>query len=234
MKHGKKVRDARAKIDRTQLYDLRQALELAQTARFAKFAESVDISVNLNVNPRHADQMVRGAVVLPRGLGKTVRVLVFAKGEKAQEATDAGADFVGGEELVDKIQGGWLEFDKCIATPDMMRFVGRVGKVLGPRSLMPNPKVGTVTMDVGRAVTEARAGRLEFRVEKAGIIHSPVGRASFPVDHLVENALAILEQLQKLRPASVKGTYIKKIAVSTTMGPGVRVDTNTVVQELKA
>ena len=225
MKRGKNFEAALAKVDRDNFYNLKDAIALAIDARFAKFSESVDMAFNLNVNPRHADQMVRGAVVLPHGLGKEVRVLVFAKGDKATEATDAGADAVGGEDLVAKIKGGWLDFDKCIATPDMMRYVGQVGKILGPRGMMPNPKVGTVTMDVTRAVTEAKSGRLEFRVDKSGIVHAPVGRAGFSAEQLYENAQALVDMLEKLRPASVKGKYIKRMNVSTTMGAGVRVDT---------
>ncbi len=224
MKLGKNVKEARAKVDRDKCYPLEEALVLATSARYAKFSESVDVSFNLNVNPRHADQMVRGALVLPNGLGKEVRVLVFAKGDKATEATDAGADTVGGEDLVAKIKGGWLDFDKCIATPDMMRYVGQVGKVLGPRGLMPNPKVGTVTMDVTRAVTEAKSGRLEFRVDKSGILHAPVGRVEFSAEQLLENTQALVDLVVKLRPASVKGGYLKRMNVSTTMGVGVRVD----------
>ena len=232
-RHGKKARESRANIDRNTRLALEDAIAQAVAARYAKFDESVDLAINLNVNPRHADQMVRGAVVLPNGLGKAVRVLVFAKGDKAAEAEAAGADFVGAEDIVAKIQGGWLEFDKCIATPPMMRFVGRVGKVLGPRGLMPNPKVGTVTVDVARAVKEAKSGRLEFRVEKAGIIHTSIGRSSFATELLVENALALFEVLQKLRPATVKGTYFKRITVSTTMGPGVKVDEAAVAAAVK-
>ena len=225
---------ARATVDRSVLYDLKEALGLATAGKYGKFSESVDIALNLNVNPRHSDQMVRGAVVLPHGLGKDVRVLVFAKGDKESEATEAGAEFVGGEDLVAKIKGGWLDFDKCIATPDMMRYEGQVGKILGPRGLMPNPKVGTVTLDVGRAVSEAKSGRLEFRVEKTGIIHASVGRADFDTDKLYENAYALVEMLQKLRPASVKGTYFKRISVSTTMGPGIWVDAAALTAEMKA
>jgi len=202
-------------------------MALAKDASFVKFDEAVDLAFNLNVDPRHADQMVRGATTLPNGLGKSVRVCVFAKGDKAQEARDAGADVVGDEDLTEKIKGGWLEFDKCIATPDMMRYVGQVGKILGPRGLMPNPKVGTVTMDVSTAVTEAKSGRVEFRVDKAGTVHVGIGRVSFDADKLTENAQTIVDMIQKLRPASVKGTYLKKLAVSTTMGPGIGVDVAT-------
>lgn len=232
-KYGKRVREARAKIDPEGRYELSDALELLKSLKGAKFDESVDFAIVLNVNPRHADQMVRGAVVLPHGLGKTVRIAVFAQGAHAQQALDAGADVVGAEDLVEKIKGGWLDFDKCIATPPMMRFVGQVGKILGPRGLMPNPKVGTVTMDVERAVREAKSGRLEFRVEKAGIVHASIGRASFDAEKLQDNAMALFETLQKLRPASVKGGYFKRIAVSTTMGPGIKVDENSVLSALK-
>ena len=232
-KRGKKMREARAKVDRDKLLSLEDAMALAVSAKWSKFDESVDVAINLNVNPRHAEQMVRGACVLPHGLGKSVTVCVFAKGDKAAEATEAGADVVGAEDLVARIQGGWLDFEKCIATPDMMRFVGRVGKILGPRGLMPNPKVGTVTMNVAQAVKEAKSGRLEFRVEKAGIIHTSVGRSNFEPSQLVENTMALLEVLQKLRPATVKGAYFKKIGVSTTMGPGIRVDEGAIAAVLK-
>jgi len=224
---GKNIKEARAKVDRTQHYSMADAMQLAKEASYAKFDEAVDLAMNLNVDPRHADQMVRSAVVLPHGLGRTVRVAVFAKGEKAQEARDAGADIVGDEDLTEKIKGGWMEFDKCIATPDMMRFVGQVGKILGPRGLMPNPKVGTVTMDVSKAVGEAKSGRVEFRAEKAGVVHATIGRVSFDADKLAENAETLMEQVMKLRPPSVKGAYISKLVVSTTMGPGILVDTST-------
>jgi large subunit ribosomal protein L1 len=233
MAAGKNIKNAREKIDRNKEYSLAEACNLATSLHYSKFNESVDVAINLNVNPKHADQMVRGAVVLPNGLGKDVKVAVFAKGEKAQEATDAGAEVVGAEDLVEKIKGGWLDFDKCIATPDMMRFVGQVGKVLGPRGLMPNPKVGTVTMDVGRAVTEAKSGRLEFRVEKSGIVHASVGRVKFTPEQLTENASVLCEVLHKMRPASVKGTYFQRMSVSTTMGPGIKVDTATLLAELQ-
>ena len=233
-RHGKNMRDALARIDREARYSLTDGVELIKAIAFAKFDESVDLAVNLNVNPRHADQMVRGACVLPHGLGKTVRVAVFAKGDKAEAARAAGADVVGDEDLVAKIQGGWTEFDKCIATPDMMRFVGRVGKILGPRGLMPNPKVGTVTMNVENAVKEAKSGRLEFRVEKAGIVHTTIGRRSFETTQLVDNAMTLIDQLQRLRPASVKGSYFLTIAISTTHGPGVKIDEAEVLASLKA
>ena len=222
---GKRIRAARETIDRTQRYEIDAAVELVKKYASAKFDESVDIAVRLGVNPRHADQMIRGATVLPHGTGKSVRVAVFAKGDKVAEAEEAGADVVGGEELVKKIQDeGWLEFDKAIATPDMMGLVGRIGRVLGPRGLMPNPKVGTVTFDVAAAVKESKGGKVDFRVEKAGIIHAPIGRASFDADKLKENALAIIDILIKMKPSTAKGTYVKSVTLSSTMGPGVPVD----------
>jgi large subunit ribosomal protein L1 len=221
---GKQYREQRKRVDTTRPYGLRDALDLVKTAHFAKFDETVDLAVRLGVDPKQSDQMVRGAVVLPHGLGKSVRVLVFAKGEKEKEARDAGADYVGAEDMIQKIQEGWLDFDKAIATPDMMGAVGRLGKILGPRGLMPNPKVGTVTFDIGRAVREAKAGKVEFRVDKAGNVHAPVGKVSFGADHLAENASAILEAVVRAKPAAAKGTYLKNIVISTTMGPGVKVD----------
>jgi len=205
-------------------YTLSDALALVTSTARAKFDETVEAAVRLGVNPAHADQMVRGSVVLPNGLGKTVRVLVFAKGEKEKEALDAGADYAGSDEFIEKIKSGWLEFDRVVATPDMMGNVGKLGKILGPRGLMPNPKVGTVTFDVGTAVKEVKAGKVEFRVEKAGIVHSPVGKVSFGPDKLMENIQALIEMIVKLKPATSKGTYVKGIAISSTMGPGVRVD----------
>ncbi|PLY00686.1 MAG: 50S ribosomal protein L1 [Desulfuromonas sp.] len=225
---GKNYTEARAKIDRNQVYELDQALTMIKDMSFAKFDETVDLSVRLGVDPRKADQMVRGAVVLPNGLGKDIRVLVFAKGEKAQEAEAAGADFVGGDDLVEKIQGGWFEFDTAIATPDMMGTVGKIGKLLGPRGLMPNPKVGTVTFEVGKAVEEAKSGKVEYRVEKAGIVHAPVGKVSFDVEKLRGNVLALMDALVKAKPSSAKGTYLKKISISSTMGPGMNLDVSTV------
>ncbi len=224
-KSGKKFQKALEKVDRLRRYSLEEALALVPEISWGKFDESVDLAVNLGVNPAHADQMVRGTVVLPHGTGKTVRVAVFAKGEKEKEAREAGADVVGAEDLVEKIQGGWLEFDKAVATPDLMGLVGRLGRVLGPRGLMPNPKTNTVTTDVAGAVRELKAGRVEYRVEKAGIVHIPVGRKSFPAEHLRENAQAVLDSLIKAKPSSAKGTYIKAITVSTTMSPGVKVET---------
>ncbi|MSM41485.1 MAG: 50S ribosomal protein L1 [Geobacter sp.] len=229
---AKKHTAAMAKVDRTRNYPLKEGVELVKASAYAKFDETVDIAVRLGVDPRHADQMVRGAVVLPNGLGKDVRVLVFAKGEKEKEARDAGADYVGAEDLVAKIQEGWFDFDTAIATPDMMGVVGKIGKLLGPRGLMPNPKVGTVTFDVGRAVKESKSGKVEFRVEKAGIIHAPVGKASFEGTKLEENILALVDALMKAKPSAAKGTYVKKICLSTTMGPGVRLDAADVAASL--
>jgi large subunit ribosomal protein L1 len=224
-KHGKKYLAARNLLDRTKRYELTEALSLAKKIHPASFDETVEVAVRLGVDPRHADQMIRGSVVMPHGVGKVPRVAVFAKGEKEKEALEAGADYVGAEDLVAKIQQeGWLEFDRAVATPDMMGLVGRLGKILGPRGLMPNPKSGTVTFDVGRVVREIKAGKVEFRVDKAGIIHAPVGRVSFADDALVENARALIEALIRLKPASSKGQYIKGIAVSSTMGPGLKVD----------
>lgn len=224
MATGKNIKNAKELIDRSQVYGIEDALELLKKGAFAKFDETVDISVRLGVDPRKADQMVRGAVVLPNGLGKTVRVLVFAKGDKAQEAEAAGADFVGGDDLVEKIQGGWYDFDTAIASPDMMGVVGKIGRLLGPRGLMPNPKVGTVTMDVARAVQEAKSGKIEYRVEKAGIVHAPVGKVSFDADKLKENILLLLDVLVKAKPSAAKGTYLKKISISSTMGAGINLD----------
>lgn len=222
---GKKYRDSIEKIDRQKRYtDATEAMQAVKNMTTTKFDSSVDVAVRLGVDPRHADQMVRGAVVLPNGIGKTVRVIVFAAGEKEKEARDAGADAVGADDLIKKIQDGWFEFDKAIATPDMMGKVGRLGRVLGPRGLMPNPKVGTVTMDIARAVKESKAGRVEFRVEKAGIVHAPIGRASFDADKLAENFKAFMDTIAKLRPASTKGQYIKSVSISSTMSPSVKMD----------
>lgn len=221
---GKKFAAGASLVDRTKLYDLSEAVSISQKAAFAKFDESVDASIKLGVDPRHSDQMVRGAVVLPNGTGKTVRILVFAKGDKAQEAQVAGADVVGGDELVAKVEGGYLEFDKVVATPDMMGKVGKLGKVLGPRGLMPNPKVGTVTNDVAKAIRELKSGMVEFRVDKAGIIHAPIGRKKFATDKLVENMKALMDALIKAKPAGSKGIYLKGINISTTMGPGIKID----------
>lgn len=225
---GKKHKEAKAKVDRTRAYPLEEGLALMKQASYAKFDETVELCVRLGVDPRKADQMVRGAVVLPNGLGKTVRVLVFAKGEKAQEAQAAGADYVGADDLVAKIQEGWFEFDTAIATPDMMGTVGKIGKLLGPRGLMPNPKVGTVTFEVGRAVTESKSGKVEYRAEKAGIVHAPIGKVSFGEEQLKGNLVALMDALIKAKPSTSKGVYLKKISVSSTMGPGVNLDIPTV------
>lgn len=223
-KRGKKYLEAAKKIDAAKRYPIDEATELVVASARAKFDETVSAAVRLGVNPAHADQMVRGSVVLPNGLGKSVRVLVFAKGEKEREALDAGADVVGSDDMVEKIRGGWLEFDRVIATPDMMGSVGKLGKILGPRGLMPNPKVGTVTFDVGRTVKELKAGKVEFRVEKAGIVHCPIGKASFGAEKLKENFIALVEMIIKLKPASSKGIYIRSVSLATVMGPGVKVD----------
>ncbi|HSB82231.1 MAG TPA: 50S ribosomal protein L1 [Candidatus Methylomirabilis sp.] len=213
--------------------ELGQAIALAKANAAAKFDETMDLAVRLGVDPKHADQMVRGTVVLPHGTGKKVRVLVFAKGEKEKEAREAGADYVGAEDLVEKIQGGWLDFERAIATPDVMGLVGRMGKILGPRGLMPNPKTGTVTFEVGKAVREFKGGKIEFRVEKAGIIHVPFGKASFTAEQLQANAMAILEALLRAKPASSKGRYVKGISIASTMGPGIPVDANAVQALIK-
>ncbi len=228
-RHSKRFRQGAETIDRSHLYGLEEAVGLIKEVPGARFDESVDIALNLGVDPKHADQMVRGAIVLPHGTGKSVRVLVFAKGEKEKEAKEAGADYVGAEDLAKKIQEeGWLDFERVIATPDMMSVVGRLGKVLGPRGLMPNPKLGTVTPEVGQAVSESKAGKMEYRVDKNGIIHASIGKRSFELAQLVANASALIEAIIKARPAVAKGTYLKKISLSTTMGPGVRVDPSTV------
>ncbi|MEZ4598411.1 MAG: 50S ribosomal protein L1 [Syntrophotaleaceae bacterium] len=224
MSTGKLHKVAKAKVDRTRNYSVEEAIVLVKEAAHAKFDETVEVAVRLGVDPRKADQMVRGAVVLPNGLGKTVRVLVFAKGEKALEAKNAGADHVGGDDLVEKIQGGWYEFDTAIATPDMMGVVGKIGRLLGPRGLMPNPKVGTVTFEVGKAVEEAKSGKVAYRVEKAGIVHAPLGKVSFEPVKLQENLVALLDALVKAKPPTAKGTYLKKVCLSSTMGPGVSLD----------
>lgn len=226
---GKRFRAALALVDRSQRYALDEAIRLAVDTAKAKFDETIEVAVRLGVDPRQADQNVRGTVVLPHGTGKSVRVLVFAKGDKEREARDAGADYVGGEELLKKISTeNWLDFDKTIATPDMMGLVGRIGKLLGPRGLMPNPKVGTVTFDVGKAVAELKAGKVEYRVEKAGIVHVPIGKASFGAEKLLENARALLTSLIRAKPAAAKGNYLMSVAVAATMGPGVRIDPVTV------
>jgi large subunit ribosomal protein L1 len=221
---SKRYDAAMAKIDPAKPYTFEEAIAVLKTMPGTKFDESVDLSFRLGVDPKHADQMVRGAVVLPHGIGKTVRVAVFAKGEKEREAREAGADVIGAEDLVEKVQGGFMEFDTAIATPDLMGQVGRLGKVLGPRGLMPNPKLGTVTFDVTRAVREAKAGKVEFRVDKAGNIHTPIGKRSFATQQLTENGLALIEAIVRAKPAAAKGTYLRGLTVSTTMGPGVKVD----------
>ena len=223
-KRGKKFKTARANIDPGKRYDFVEGLQLALESSYARFDESVDIAIRLGVDPRHADQMVRGTVVLPNGLGKEVRVLVFAKGEKVKEAMDAGADHAGGEELIDRIKDGWLEFDKTVATPDMMGQVGKIGKVLGPRGLMPNAKLGTVTFDVSKVIQEIKAGKVDFRVEKTGIVHAPVGKKSFGAEKLLQNISTLIDTLIRLKPTTAKGAYVRGIAVSTTMGPGVQID----------
>ena len=223
-KRGKKYRAAAAKVDVNKHYSLEEAVGLVKQTTFCKFDATVDLAVNLGVDPRQADQNVRGAVPLPHGLGKSVRIIVFAKGEKATQAKVDGVVEVGGDELAAKIIGGWLEFDQVIATPDMMGVVGKLGKVLGPRGLMPNPKLGTVTMDVAKAINELKAGRTEFRVDKAGIVHCPVGKSSFDQQKLTENAKAVLDALVRAKPATAKGTYLMKIGLSSTMSPGVKVD----------
>ena len=223
-KRGKKYREMSEKVDGSRRYELAEAMELVKETNYTSFDSTVEIAVRLGVNPRHADQMVRGAVVLPHGTGNTVRVVVFAKGEKAQEARDAGADFVGDDDLVEKIKGGWLDFDTAIATPPMMGTVGKIGRVLGPRGLMPNPKSGSVTFDVGKAVSDAKAGKVDFRVEKAGIVHARIGKVSFSAEQLQENATTLIDQLVKLKPATAKGVYVRSIAVSSTMSPSIRIN----------
>ena len=230
-KVGKRIQAAREGIDRNKLYSLNEAIGLVKDRSKTKFDETVEVAINLGVDPRHADQMVRGVCILPNGTGKTVRVAVFARGDKAEEAKAAGADIVGAEELVQEVQGGKLDFDRCIATPDMMPLVGRLGKVLGPRGLMPNPKVGTVTPDVKSAVNDAKGGAVQFRVEKAGIVHAGVGKVSFSEEAITQNVKALLDAVQKAKPTGAKGTYLKRIAVSSTMGPGVKVDLATVAGE---
>jgi large subunit ribosomal protein L1 len=221
---GKSYRAALAKIDRSQRYQLDEGLKLVRETARAKFDETVELAIRLGVDPRQADQNVRGTVTLPHGMGKAVRVLAFAKGEKEKEAHEAGADFVGSDELIKKISEGWFDFDKAVATPDMMAAVGRIGKVLGPRGLMPNPKTGTVSADIARAVKEIKAGKLEFRVDKAGIVHVPVGKASFEPEKLIDNARAVLSAILRAKPASAKGNYVRGVTLSTTMGPGVKID----------
>ncbi|MCC6809939.1 MAG: 50S ribosomal protein L1 [Deltaproteobacteria bacterium] len=222
--HGKRYNANKKVVDRTKKFVVAEAVTILKGLKPAKFDETVDVALVLGVDPKHADQQVRGAVVLPHGIGKQVRVVVFAKGDKEREAKAAGADEVGAEELVKKIEGGWLDFDKVIATPDMMGQVGKLGKVLGPRGLMPNPKVGTVTTDVTKAVTESKAGKVEFRVDKAGIVHAPVGKVSFAANKLTENVTALLETVAKLKPPAAKGTYMQTATLSSSMSPGIRLD----------
>ncbi len=225
MARGRTYREKAEAVDRDQHYALDAGVALMLETKRAKFDETAEVAMNLGVDPRHADQNVRGAIVLPHGTGKSARVVVFARGDKETEAREAGADEVGAEDLAKRIQDGWLDFERVIATPDMMSVVGRLGRILGPRGLMPNPKVGTVTMDVGKAVAEQKAGKIEFRVDKAGILHAPFGKTSFTPEQLKENLVAIADAILKARPAAAKGTYLKKVSISTSMGPGVRIDT---------
>lgn len=233
-KRSKKYLESRKKIDPEKRVNFNEAIQTLVESSFAKFDETVDVAVRLSVDPRHADQMVRGTVVLPNGLGKDVKVLVFAKGEKEKEAAEAGADYVGGDDFIEKIRGGWFDFDKAVATPDMMGSVGKIGRLLGPRGLMPNAKTGTVTFDLAKAVKELKAGKIDFRVEKAGIVHAPLGKVSFGVEKIVENLAAFLETVVRLKPASSKGTYLKGVAVSTTMGPCVKIDTSLIKDLVKS
>ena len=232
-RHGKNYRNAREKIDSSRLYPLEEAVTLVKEFASGKFDETLEVAANLGVDPRHADQMVRGSVVLPNGIGKSQIVVALAKGDKAAEAKEAGADFVGAEDLAEKIQGGWLEFDRVVATPDVMSVAGRLGKILGPRGMMPNPKSGSVSFDMARMVKEIKAGKVEYRVEKAGIVHAPVGKASFEVMALAENILAIVESLLRAKPASSKGVYFRGMSISSTMGPGVKLDHQSLVSDLK-
>jgi len=221
---GRKYKAAREKIDRNRYYELEEAIKLLKEISFVRFDETVDVALRLGVNPRHADQMVRGAVLLPHGTGKQIKILVFAKGEKEKEALNAGADFVGAEDLVEKISKGWLEFDKAIATPDMMGTVGKIGKILGPRGLMPNPKMGTVTFSISEAVTDLKKGKIEFKVDKTGIVHVAAGKISFAVEKLMENIASLVDTIIKLKPPTSKGVYLRSIVLSTTMGPGIRIN----------
>lgn len=232
-KRGKKHLESMNKVDRQIRQDFGEAVKAAIDLSYAKFDETVDVAVKLGVDPRHADQMVRGTVILPNGLGKEVRVAVFARGEKEKEALDAGADIVGNDDLIEKIKGGWLDFDKAVATPDMMGSVGKIGRILGPRGLMPNTKTGTVTFDLARAVNELKAGKIDFKVEKAGIVHAPMGKVSFGAEKIVENVAAFFDVILRLKPASSKGTYVKGIAISTTMGPGIKVDAGFIKELVK-
>jgi len=222
---GKKYREAVKQIDRGRYYSVEEAVDLAKKVAFAKFDETVELDMNLGVDPRKADQMVRGTVVLPHGLGKSKKVVVIASANKVQEAREAGADEVGGDDIVDRIKGGWLDFDALVATPDVMKSVGQLGKILGPRGLMPNPKTGTVTFDVGKAVREVKAGKVEFRVDKTGVIHAPVGKVSFDIDRLAENVKSLIDAVMRAKPATAKGKYVKSAGLSSTMGPGIKLDT---------
>ena len=232
-KRGKKYSESKKRFDSEDVGSFNDAVKMTLEQSFAGFDETIDVAVRLGVDPRHADQMVRGSVVLPHGTGKDVKVAVFAKGEKEKEATDAGADFVGNDDLIEKIKGGWFGFDKAVATPDMMGSVGKIGKLLGPRGLMPNAKTGTVTFDLARAIKDLKAGKIDFRVEKAGIVHAPMGKVSFGVDKIVQNMAAFFDTIMRLKPASSKGTYLKGIAISTTMGPGLKIDSTLVKDLLK-
>ena len=232
-KRGKKYLESNKKVDAETRHNFDEAVKMAIDSSYVKFDETIDVAVRLGVDPRHADQMIRGSVVLPNGLGKEVKVLVFAKGEKEKEALDAGADFTGGDDLIDKIKKGWFGFDKAVATPDMMGSVGKIGKLLGPKGLMPNAKTGTVTFDVARAVNDLKAGKIDFKVEKAGIVHAPMGKVSFGVEKIMQNAAAFLETIIRLKPASSKGTYLKGIAISTTMGPSIKIDAASVKDLIK-
>jgi large subunit ribosomal protein L1 len=232
-KHGKKFRNAAEKVEKRP-YPLAEAITVAKASGFAKFDETLEIAMRLGVDPKHADQMVRGTVVLPHGTGKSARIIVFASGEKLREAEESGADVVGGEDLAKKIEGGWLEFDAVVSTPDMMRVVGRLGRVLGPRGLMPNPKAGTVTFDVAKAVADIKAGKVEFRVDKTGIIHAPLGKLSFSAEQLKDNADALILAVIKAKPAAAKGKYVKSASVSSTMGPGIKVDESTLTAVAEA
>ncbi len=224
-KHGKRYIEAKKKIETGKAYPVEEAIKLVLDTATAKFDETVEVAVNLGVDPRHADQMVRGSVVLPHGTGKQVRILVFAQGEKEKEAKDAGADYVGGDELIQKIEQGWLDFDKVVATPDMMSKVAKLGRILGPRGLMPSTKTGTVTFDVAKAIKELKGGKIDFKVDKGGVVHAPIGKVSFGSEKLIDNFKALMETIARLKPSSAKGTYIKGVTVSSTMGPGVKIDT---------
>ena len=230
---GQNLDNARKKLDKAQKYELREALGLVQDMAFAKFDETIEMAVRLGVNPRHADQVVRGGVVLPHGVGKVPRVVVFAKGDKEREAIEAGGDFVGGEDLAQKITDGWLDFDRTAATPDMMAIVGKLGKILGPRGLMPNPRTGTVDLDIGRVVREIKSGKVEFRVDRAGIIHAGIGKVSFALESLEENARTLLDTLMRMKPSTSKGKYMRTVSLSSTMGPGVKVDEVAVTNALR-